>query len=273
MAKKSQKLERIVNIFSEEEMIMDDEIETLKIDSEFIYEIKNNALFITEERELGYVLHSLESIILLLIFAMLANCNTFTQIYLFSIKHYEWLDKHIKFENGLPSLSTIKRVIGFINPNELEILLSTCMKKFLKNNKPIYKDNDMEIDDIKTMDGKTANSSDRKNSKDGKVSKMNAMSVYSVKNDCCATEFIKKKTNEIPTGPELLKKINIKNCLIVFDAMSTQVDTIKYIVGKKGFYVAPVKGNQATLENEIREYFDDKKLFSKAKKGKLCFHS
>ena len=38
------------------------------------------------------------------------------------------------------------------------------------------------------------------------------MSLYSVKNEICvATEFIEEKTNEIPTLPELLKKVNIKN--------------------------------------------------------------
>lgn len=48
--------------------------------------------------------------------------------------------------------------------------------------------------------------------------------------------------------------------------MSTQTETIKYIVGKHGYYIAPVKGNQATLEQNLKEYFEDTKLYEEAKK-------
>lgn len=267
MARKSKELEKIIEIFSEEDRINENELEMLEIDSKFIYEINENALYIVDKRDLSYVLHSVESIILTIIFAIIANCNTFVEIYLFTQKHYKWLDKHIKYDNGLPSLSTIKRVISFINPNELEKLCVESIKTFLKNNKPLYEDVNLIIDDIKTMDGKTANSSDRKSSKDGEVSKMNAMSIVSIKNDYCeATEFISDKTNEIPTGPELLKKINIKNCIITFDAMSTQTKTIEYIARNNGYYVAPVKGNQGTLEENLKLYFSDKVLYNEAKK-------
>ena len=266
MARVSKELKNILEIFTEEDKIEEIEIETLEIDSEFIYDIKDNVLYMTEERDLSYVLHSLESIILTVIFAIMANCNTFVQIHLFMIKHYEWLDKHIKFDNGLPSLSTIKRVVSFIEPKELEKLCCDSLKKYLKNNEPIYQKGDFVINDIKAMDGKTANSSDRKTSKQGEINKMNAMSIFSVKNNYCeATEFISDKTNEIPTGPELLKRINIENCIITFDAMSTQTKTIDYIVEKKAYYVAPVKGNQETLEKSIIEYFNDKKLYESAK--------
>ena len=267
MARKSKELEEIKNIFKDEETINEEEIEKLEIDCNFIYEIQENSIYITDERNDGYVLHSIESIILSLIFAIIANCNTFIQIHLFMCKHYEWLNKHIQFENGLPSISTVKRVVSFINPSELEQICVNSVKSYLKENAPIYQDEEIEIDDIKTMDGKTANSSDRKKSKNGKVSKMNAMSVMSVKNDYCeATEFIGDKTNEIPTGPDLLKKINIENCIVTFDAMSTQVKTIDYIVNKGGYYVAPVKGNQGTLEEHLRDYFNDKNLLKESKK-------
>ena len=65
------------------------------------------------------------------------------------------------------------------------------------------------------MDGKTANSSSRTKSKNGEVSKMNAMSLYSIKSNCTeAAEFIEDKTNEIPTGTKKRmeeNKIN-RNC-------------------------------------------------------------
>ena len=272
MARKSKELAYILEIFKEDEFIDEEKIELMDIDAKFIYNLKENASYIVDEREIGYVLHSVESIILSVIFAIIANCNTFVQIYLFMQKHFEWLDKHIKFDNGLPSLSTVKRVIAFINPKELENRCLDSLQEFLKNNEPLYRNKYFVIEDIKSIDGKTANSSDRISSKKGKVAKTNAMSLYSIKNDCCeATEFIEEKTNEIPTGPKLLKRVNIKDCIIVFDALSTQKQTIEYIIENKGHYVAPVKGNQGSLKENIKLYFEDKKLFNDAKEK--CYYS
>ena len=272
MARKSKELAYILEIFKEDEFIDEEKIELMDIDAKFIYNLKENASYIVDEREIGYVLHSVESIILSVIFAIIANCNTFVQIYLFMQKHFEWLDKHIKFDNGLPSLSTVKRVIAFINPKELENICLDSLQEFLKNNEPLYRNKYYVIEDIKSIDGKTANSSDRISSKKGKVAKTNAMSLYSIKNDCCeATEFIEEKTNEIPTGPKLLKRVNIKDCIIVFDALSTQKQTIEYIIENKGHYVAPVKGNQGSLKENIKLYFEDKKLFNDAKEK--CYYS
>ena len=267
MARVAKAFKNLSNLFSDNDIIDESIIEELEISCEFVYEVENNAIYVVDKRDETHILHSLESIILTLIFAMMSNCNRFTEIHLFMCKHFEWLDKHIHFDNGIPSISTLRRVISYINPKELENLCTSVINKFLKNNKPLYESDDLVIDDIKSMDGKTANASDRNSSKDGEVPKMNAMSIVSLKNgNCEATEFISDKTNEIPTGPELLKRIDIKNKLITFDAMSTQEDTIKYIASKGGFYIAPVKGNQESLENDIKEYFDDIKLYSEAKK-------
>ncbi len=268
MARKSEELENIIEIFNNDERINEEEIEELKLDAKFIYELKDNTIYIVDNpRDEVYLLHSIESILLTVILAIIANCNTFVEIHLFLCKHYEWLNEHIRFENGIPSISTIKRVISFINPKQLEQLCMKSVRSFLVDNKKnYYEDKDIIIRDIKSMDGKTANSSDRKSSKDGEIKKTNAMSLYSLKYDICeATEFISDKTNEIPTGPTLLENVNIENCIITFDAMSTQIDTIEYIANKHAYYVAPVKGNQPTLEENIKQYFDDKKLLEKAK--------
>ncbi len=267
MARKSKELEKIISLFEEDELIDEKEIENINVNAEFINNIKDNAIYIVDERQIETVIHNIEQILLSVIFAILAKCNTFVEIHIFMVTHYNWLNKYINYENGLPSLSTIKRVIGFIDPKQLEEVCVNVFRSFLKNNEPLFRDRFFVIEDIKTMDGKTANSSDRTSSKNGEIAKMNAMSVYSVKNDYTeATEFIDKKTNEIPTGTILLDRINIKDSIVVFDALNTQRETIEYIVQKGGHYVAPVKGNQETLENQIKEYFDDEKLYNQAKK-------
>lgn len=269
MARVSKQLQKIIYAidmdFIDEYMI--EELELMSGYTEFIVDLKEQAIFITEEREIGKIRHNIEEVLISVILAILAKCNTFVEIHIFMSEHYEWLDRSLHFENGLPSLSTVKRVIGFINPKQLETVCISTFKNFLEKNEPLFRDGFFIIEDIKAMDGKTANSSDRKSSKNGEIPKMNAMSLYSTKNNYTeATEFIEEKTNEIPTGPKLLERVNIKDSIIVFDALSTQTETINYIIKKGGHYVAPVKGNQKNLEENIKDYFNDKELYEKAKK-------
>lgn len=264
MARISKELQELNKLFDEELKIDEEYIESIEFDENLLLTIEENASYISDDRLPEYTLHSLESILLIVIFGIMARCNTFVEIYLFMHKHEEWLKQHIRLDSGLPSLSTIKRVIGMIIPSELEDTLNSSLKMYLYRNNVYYEDNDITIQDLKSMDGKTANSSDRKKSKNGAISKTNAMSLLSINEDVCeATEFIAEKTNEIPTGVELLKRVDIENCIIVFDAMSTQTKTIEYIVNNDAYYVAPVKGNQGTLEENIALFLEDENNYKK----------
>jgi predicted transposase YbfD/YdcC len=258
MARISKEFQELKKLFCEETKIEEENLESTDINIELLVSLKENAIYITDDRLPEYVYHSVEDILLILIFGIMANCNNFVEIYLFMNKHLEWLKKYVSFDFGIPSLSTIKRVTGMIKSEELEYVLNNSLKKYLYKETNYYEDDEITIKDLKSMDGKTANSSDRKSSKNGKVSKTNAMSLLSVNQDICeATEFISDKTNEIPKGIDLLKKVNIKDCIIVFDAMSTQKNTIAYINEQGGYYIAPVKGNQSTLEEDISLFFKD----------------
>lgn len=93
------------------------------------------------------------------------------------------------------------------------------------------------------------------------------MSAYSVKyNKTLATEFIDVKTNEIPTCPKLLSRVNIKDVVITFDALNTQEKTIKFIKDNEGHYVAPIKDNHKDFAEELKVYFNDIDFLNKSSK-------
>ena len=83
MSKISKDIKSLKFLFNDIECIDEDTIELTDIDAKFIYDLNENISYIVDERVNGYVLHSLESIVLSVIFAMLANCNTFVEIHLF----------------------------------------------------------------------------------------------------------------------------------------------------------------------------------------------
>ena len=267
MAKVSKELLEFKKLLEEDEIetYKNEEIENLNVDFLIDY-IYDNEFFLDDTRHQGYTLHSLEEILLIAIFALLSNCNTYKEIELFIKVHYNWLIRKLKLDNGIPSISTIRRVISIINPKELEILCNEVFFKYINNKENIYNDNDLIITDIYSLDGKTANGSEV-NTVNGTIKKINSMSAYSIKyNKTLATEFIDSKTNEIPTCPKLLVRLDIKDAIITFDALNTQEKTISYIHKNKAHYVVPVKDNHKDFSEELSSYFHDLKLLKNCDK-------
>ena len=83
MARVSKELKKITDMFEEDELIDETEIEGLNIDTKFISDLEDNMLYIVDERIEGSILHSLESILLSVLFAIIAKCDKFTEIHLF----------------------------------------------------------------------------------------------------------------------------------------------------------------------------------------------
>jgi predicted transposase YbfD/YdcC len=267
MPKVSKELIEFKKLLEEDEIetYKNDVIEELNLDFliDYVYE---NEFILEDSRNYGYTLHSLESILLIVIFAMLTNCNTYKEIELFMTVHFDWLIEKLNLEYGTPSISTIRRVVSIIKPKELENLCNEIFFKYIKKEEDVFNDNDLRIADIYSLDGKTANGSEV-NTSNGKTKKINAMSAYSIKyKKTLATEFIESKTNEIPTCPKLLSRLNIKDIVITFDALNTQEKTLKYIIENKGHYVAPVKDNHKDFAEELKLYFNDQEFLNKVEK-------
>ena len=216
----------------------------------------------------------LENIIMIVFIALLANCNEWNEIYQFGVIHKEWFSKFLNLEYGIPSVSTLRKTMAVIDPEELEEL---CVKFIIKKVEDLQalliskEENEVKEKEIISYDGKTCNGSSRNNTINGKVKPVNAMSAFNVDKDICLkTKFIDEKTNEIPTGPELIKYLDLTNTISVFDALNTQEKTIKSIVDKHGNYVAAVKGNQRLLYEDIKNYFNDEELYKKAMNESFC---
>ena len=65
------------------------------------------------------------------------------------------------------------------------------------------------------------------------------------------------KSNEITALPALLKILDLAGRTVTADAMHTQREASALIVEKGGDYVLPVKGNQKSLREDVRDWFAD----------------
>jgi predicted transposase YbfD/YdcC len=65
------------------------------------------------------------------------------------------------------------------------------------------------------------------------------------------------KSNEITAIPKLLQILEISGCLVTIDALGCQTEIAQEIVTAGADYVLAVKGNQPTLQQGIKAFFDD----------------
>jgi len=119
------------------------------------------------------------------------------------------------------------------------------------------------------LDGKEQRGTGRKYNTDQKVCNLQTLHCYDVSNGInLASVPIDEKTNEIPTAQHLLSKMQLKDCIVTFDALNTQKETVKIIAERKGDYVGGLKGNQQLFHKEVVELFSDSELDSIRKKEK-----
>ena len=74
---------------------------------------------IEDVRQERKVRHDIKGILIIVLFATLANTDTWEQIEDFALWNKDYLKKYIKLKNGVPSHDTIRRVMEMIRPENL----------------------------------------------------------------------------------------------------------------------------------------------------------
>lgn len=211
---------------------------------------------IEDIRQQSKVRHKLLDIVVIVLFAKLANAEDWEDIEEFAEYHEEFLKRYISLENGIPSHDTIQRVMGNINPQYIQGL-------YEKWNELVSSGEGKKLKKIICIDGKTM--------RGNKVKDMKPNHIVSAWCDedgfCLGQKAVDDKSNEITAIPKLLEAINIKGNIITIDAMGTQTVIAEKIKTKRADYVLAVKENQKNLYDEISEYFKDEEFLNKIKEN------
>ena len=64
------------------------------------------------------------------------------------------------------------------------------------------------------------------------------------------------KGSEIPAAPKVLKRVDLREKVVMGDAMHTQREVSIQIVEAGGDYIWLAKGNQPQIEEDIRLWFE-----------------
>ena len=90
---------------------------------------------IRQERKIK---HKLKDIIVIVLFATLANVDDWVEMEYFAHYHEKYLKRYIKLENGIPSHDTICRVFSMLQPDILQQLYKKWQELLNQNEGEAY---------------------------------------------------------------------------------------------------------------------------------------
>lgn len=206
---------------------------------------------VTDKRQEKKVRHKMKDVIALVFFASVGNADDFVEIETFGEEHEEFLRKYLELPCGIPSHDTIQRVMAMVSPEFLQSFQTQWNEK-------MNTDEGGKIKKILAIDGKTQCGNGNKNQKANHI-----VSAVDENGFCLGQKRVDEKTNEITAIPELLDRLNVKGNIITTDAMGTQIEIVKKIRKKRADYVLSLKGNQGSLHEDVKIYFEDVTFLSK----------
>ena len=218
-------------------------------------ELKEKSMMLKDERQKGKVIYKIWDIVVVVILAVLADCNEWEEIADYARDEKDFLKKFLKLTGGIPTAKTYERVISLIDSQELN-------KIFVDFIKDIQFMDDIYFKDILSFDGKVDKGSSRKKGYIVEETKpLNVLNVYSDKLQMCIDqEMIEEKTNEITAIPDVIKRLDLTNVICTWDALNTQKDNVKAVISKGGDYCVALKSNQGNFYKDVQDYFDEDRL-------------
>ena len=218
-------------------------------------ELKEKSMMLKDERQKGKVIYKIWDIVVVVILAVLADCNEWEEIADYARDEKDFLKKFLKLTGGIPTAKTYERVISLIDSQELN-------KIFVDFIKDIQFMDDIYFKDILSFDGKVDKGSSRKKGYIVEETKpLNVLNVYSDKLQMCIDqEIIEEKTNEITAIPDVIKRLDLTNVICTWDALNTQKDNVKAVISKGGDYCVALKANQGNFYKDVQDYFDEDRL-------------
>ena len=89
--------------------------------------------YIEDIRQMRKVRHKLKDILVIVLFAALANADDWVEIEMFARFRQEYLRRYIKLENGISSHDTIMRVMSTVSPDVMQQLYQKWQELLNRN--------------------------------------------------------------------------------------------------------------------------------------------
>lgn len=191
-------------------------------------------------RQWGNLRHKLVDIVFIALCTIICSGEAYEDMEEFARERQAWLSQFVELPNGIPDSDTFRRVFERLNSNELLHCLQNSLAGACEQGGRLI-----------NIDGKTVRGSQK-----GEASAVHIVSAWVHEAGITLGQVgVKGKGKEIPAMNELIDLLDIKGDIVTIDAMGCQESIVKKIRSHEADYVLAVKGNQATLHQQIHEYF------------------
>jgi predicted transposase YbfD/YdcC len=202
---------------------------------------------LSDGRESWRVMYPLAEVLLLLACATICSCDDFDEIAAWGESHLSFLRRFADFHFGIPCERWLRDLVNRIDP----ILFGHCFQSWIAALWP-------DRHDLIAIDGKTSR---RTHDKRRGLKALHTLSAYATNARLTLAQLsVPEKTNEITAIPELLDQLadarQLEGALVTIDAMGRQVEIADKIVAHDADYLLALKGNQPTLEADVKSYFE-----------------
>ncbi|MDR2797438.1 MAG: ISAs1 family transposase [Treponema sp.] len=211
-----------------------------------------------------YVKHLLSNIVMITLIGVLANTDEWSQIAAFAAAKAEWLKNFLKLPKGIPSHDTIQQVMsmyrweGAVQP--AHTIAGETDRQSYGNRAAAQghsgRGHEGGQPEMVAIDGKTSRGS--KGDRDAAAG-MHTVSAYSTDRGL-GLSVVEEKSNEIPAVRDLRDITDIRGCIVTWDALNRQKETVRAVIAKKGDSVGALQGNQQSFYEDVALYCDETTL-------------
>jgi len=187
--------------------------------------------------------HKLVDILATGLVTIVCGGESFTDMESFGLAREDWLKTFLELPNGIPSHDTFNRVFSAIDPHAF----LDCFAQWVQGICPNLSD------EVVAIDGKAL----RRAVNNGE-SIPYIVSAWASDNGLVLGQVkVDEKSNEITAVPELLRVLKLNGCIVTLDAMGCQKDIADNIIEQHADYILALKGNHATVHDEVKTFFED----------------
>jgi predicted transposase YbfD/YdcC len=194
-------------------------------------------------------LYPISEILLTSLCAAICGAEGWQDIEDFGLSKLDFLRTILPYENGIPSDDTFRRFFRSLDPE----VFSQCFTDWFETIRPDI----ISSDSVLAIDGKSL-----RHSFDGDKKMLHMISAFcSESRLVLGQKKVSDKSNEITAIPDLLRILDVEGRTVTIDAMGCQYDIADQIQYKGGDYILALKGNQASLKDDIELYLTDSDFF------------
>jgi predicted transposase YbfD/YdcC len=186
--------------------------------------------------------HHLLDVLVIAVCTLICGGESFYDMEDFGKAKRDWFETFLELPNGIPSHDTFNRVFAALDPEafvECFVRWTQALRETISQ-------------EIVSIDGKALRRAYRK-----KEHLTYIVSAWAEENNLVLGQMkVDEKSNEITAVPELLRVLELSDCIVTLDAMGCQKSIAKEIKEADAEYVLALKGNQGSVHQEVKAFLD-----------------